>query len=111
MTGNATNDELYRELMMTEPDSPDRNVIRQKMKQCFEGVTVLGLPNIGPGQLEYSSLNERFKTGLASMANTILEKSPTPWNVSIGGVERELNSTTAEPIISALIGQANGGKD
>ena len=109
MTGNATNDELYTELMMTEPDSPDRNVIRQKMKQCFEGVTVLGLPETIP--LDYYMLNERFKFGLALMANTILEKSLTPWNVSIGGVERELNSTSAEPIISALIGQANGGRD
>ena len=111
MQGNATDDELYRDLMMTEADSPDRNDIRKKMNECFDGISVHGLPDLGPGQLDYSILNERFKTGLASMAYNILEKSLTPWNVSIGGVERELNSTTAESIISALIGQANGGRD
>ena len=110
MQGNATDDELYRDLMMTEADSPDRNDIRKKMNECFDGISVHGLPDLGPGQLDYSILNERFKTGLASMANTILEKAPTPRNITVGSLELELNSNTAEILISLVIRKANEGK-
>ena len=73
MMGNATDDELCEELMMIEPDSQERNDIRDKMTQCFDGISVHGLPDMGPGQeVDYPLLDERFKTGLASMANTIL---------------------------------------
>ena len=110
LMGNATDEKLYDELMRTEPGSQERNEIREKMKQCFDGISVHGLPRVSipdGEELDYPLLDERFRTGLASMANTILEKSPTPWNVSVGGLELELNSTSAEVIISTVIEEAN----
>ena len=80
------------------------------MNECFDGISVHGLPDLGPGQLDYSILNERFKTGLASMANTILEKAPTPRNITVGSLTFELNSNTAEILISLVISKANEGK-
>ena len=117
MMGDASDEQLYMELMTPEPDyisgSQERNDIRTKLLQCFDGLSVHGLPvlTVEPGQeIDYPILTERFKASLAAMANTILEKSPTPRNVSVGGVELELNSTTAEVIISTVIEEANEGK-
>ena len=114
MMGDASDDQLYTELMTPEPDyisgSQERNDIRTKLLQCFDGLSVHGLPvlTVQPGQeIDYPILDDRFKASLASIANTILEKSPTPRNVTVGGIELELNSTTAEVIISTVIEGAN----
>ena len=45
------------------------------MKSYFDGITVLGLPDldIPAGEsLGYQHLNQRFKEGLAAMANQVL---------------------------------------
>ena len=72
-----------------------------------------GLPTliIEDGQeIDYPILSDRFKGGLAAIANVMLEKSQYPRTVSVGGVALELNSTTAEVIISTVIEEANEGK-
>ena len=82
--------------------------------ECFEGISVHGLPqirNLTAGQeIDYSVLDERFKNGLAKIATTILEASPFPRTVTVGGISLELNSTTAEVIISTVIEEANEGE-
>ena len=117
MMGDASNEQLFLELMTPEPPHipgyEERNLIRQKMSECFAGVSVIGLPilTLEEGQeVDYPILNERFKSGLTDMANVILENSVFPRTVPIGGVPLELNSTTAVLIISTLIEEANKGK-
>ena len=113
MMGNASDEDLLIELMSPEPNyipgSEERNEIRDKLVECFDGVSVHGLPqirNLTAGQeIDYSVLDERFKNGLAAIATTILETSPFPRTVSVGGISLELNSTTAEVIISTIIEQ------
>ena len=51
------------------------------MTQCFDGISVHGLPMLAipPGEeVDYPLLNGRFKDGLATMANSIIERLPTP---------------------------------
>ena len=107
----------YLELMTPEPDYipgyEERNEIRNKLTDCFDGISVHGLPvlNIESGQeIDYPILDERFKGGLAAIANVILEKAPVPRTVTVGGMTLELNSTTAEVIIETVIEEANEGK-
>ena len=58
-----------------------RNQIREKMKQCFEGINVIGLPSLripkGKG-VEYQYLNGRFKDGIAAISNTIINRLDNP---------------------------------
>ena len=58
-----------------------RNQIREKMKQCFEGINVIGLPSLmipkGKG-VEYQYLNGRFRDGIAAISNTIINGLDTP---------------------------------
>ena len=117
MMGDASDEELFKELMTPEPDyidgAEERNEIRHKLLDCFDGISVRGLPvlNIESGQeIDYSVLDQRFKSSLAAMANTIIEKAKYPRSVSVGGVALELNSTTAEVIISTVIEEANKGE-
>ena len=117
MMGDASDEQLYLELMTPEPDYipgyEERNEIRNKLTDCFDGISVHGLPvlNIESGQeIDYPILDERFKGGLAAIANVILEKSPVPRTVTVGGMTLELNSTTAEVIIETVIEEANEGK-
>jgi len=117
MMGDASDEQLQLELMTDEPDylpgAEERNEIRLKLRECFDGISVHGLPTlvIEDGQeIDYPILSERFKGGLAAMANVMLEKSLYPRTVSVGGVALELNSTTAEVIISTVIEEANEGK-
>ena len=117
MMGNASDEELLKELMTKEPDWIDgyqeRNEIRDKITDCFGGISVHGLPvlSIESGQeIDYPILDDRFKAGLAAMANLIIEKSLVPKVVKVGGLDLELNSTTAEIIISTVIDEANQGK-
>ena len=48
MMGNDPDEKLQEELMNPEPDFTDdsrkRNKIRRQLEQCFDGVTVHGLP-------------------------------------------------------------------
>jgi len=49
-------------------------LFRRKMKSYFDGITVLGLPDldIPAGEsLGYQHLTQRFKDGLAAMANQV----------------------------------------
>ena len=117
MMGDASDDELFRELMTKEPDyipeAQERNEIRDKIYDCFNGISVHGLPvlNIESGQeIDYPILDERFKQGLGAMANVILEKSLDPRTVTVGGMALELNATTAEFIIETVIEESNKGK-
>ena len=117
MMGNSSDDQLQRELMTPEPDyipgADERNEIRKKLQECFNGLSVHGLPvvNIASGQeIDYPILNERFKGGLAAIANSIIDMCEFPRTVSVGGISLELNSTTAEVIISTVIEEANEGK-
>ena len=89
MMGDATDDQLFVELMTPEPDyisgSEERNEIRNKLADCFDGISVHGLPilNIESGQeIDYPILNERFKNGLTAIAETILEKTPFYFPIS-----------------------------
>ena len=43
--GDATDDDLFRELM-TPDDDEDRNRVRQKMFQCFDEIAVHGFPRL-----------------------------------------------------------------
>ena len=117
MMGQASDAQLAQELLTPEPDhidgSEERNKIRQKLTQCFNGVSVHGLPilNIEPGQdIDYDVLSPRFQEGLSKIATTIVEKSYKPRLVTVGGVSRELNSTTAEVLIATVIDEANKGQ-
>ena len=117
MMGDSTDEDLQMELMTYEPDylpgAEERNEIRNKLSECFDGISVHGLPTlvIEDGQeIDYPILSDRFKGGLAAIANVMLEKSQYPRTVSVGGVALELNSTTAEVIISTVIEEANEGK-
>ena len=117
MMGDATDEQLLLELMTPEPDfiegSKERNEIRAKLSDCFNGISAHGLPvlSIESGQeIDYPILDDRFKGGLAAMANTIIEKSLVPRIVTVGGLALELNSTTAVGIISTIIDEANEGK-
>ena len=59
----------------------ERNLIRDKMNQCFNGIEAHGLPvlSIPPGEdVDYPYLNQRFQNGLASIANSMVTKLPTP---------------------------------
>ena len=95
MMGDASNEQLFLELMTPEPPH-------------IPGYPILTLEE---GQeVDYPILNERFKSGLTDMANVILENSVFPRTVPIGGIPLELNSTTAVLIISTLIEEANIGK-
>ena len=114
---DTPDEELYHELMTPEPDyidgAEDRNLIRQKMRECFDGLSVHGLPylTLEDGQdFGYDVLNDRFRDGLAAMANVFLDEITKPKVVTIAGVPTELNSTNAETIISMVIDEANKGQ-
>ncbi len=66
-------------------ESEERNQIRAKMTQCFEGISVVGLPlltDIPSGKgVDYPYLNQRFKEGLATITEIILAKLPVPRQV------------------------------
>ena len=117
MMGNSDDEQLQRELMSPEPDyidgSKERNEIRQKLQQCFDGVTVHGLPSltIPPGEgVDYPLLDGRFKDGLGKIAQSIMQRGDTPKIVTVAGVSRELNASNAEVIIGTVIEEANKGQ-
>ena len=118
MMGTATDQQLQTELMAPEPDYIDgaleRNKIRQQLLECFDGVSVHGLPtltNIPPGEsIDYPYLDGRFKDGLGHIANSVLERVGTPRTVTVTGVSRELNASNAEVIIATVIEEANKGQ-
>ena len=117
MMGTASDQQLAQELMTPEPNhndgSQERNEIRKKLTQCFNGVSVHGLPilSLQPGQeIDYDILTPRFQVGLAKIANTTISKSVEPRLVTVGGISRELNSTTAEVLIGTVIDEANKGQ-
>ena len=63
------------------PGYEERNMIRDKINQCFAGIEVHGLPvlTIPPNKtVDYPYLNERFRTGLAAIANSIVQTLSTP---------------------------------
>ena len=95
------------------PGSGDRNAIRTKINQCFDGIGVHGLPmlSIPEGEdVDYPYLSGRFKDGLASIAGSIIQRLPTPRIVTVAGNSMELNATNVEVIIGTIIDEANNGK-
>jgi len=117
MMGGSSDVELQRELMENEPDYIDgyeeRNQIREKMRQCFEGINVHGLPmlSIPDGEsVDYPFLNGRFKDGLAAISNSIVQRLDTPRLVTVAGNTMVLNATNAEVIIGTVIAEANNGQ-
>ena len=119
MMGNDPDEKLQEELMNPEPDftedSRTRNKIRRQLEQCFDGVTVHGLPvlTVPKGtEICYPVLdqNSRFKDGLGKIAKSIVERLSAPRIVTVAGESRELNATNAESIIATIISEANKGK-
>lgn len=86
-----------------------RNQIRKKLRKCFEGLSVHGLPKMNRIPT-YSNLDERFKQGLAKIVDRILNSALTPRTVSVGPMSLEMNATNAETIMYTVISQANKGK-
>merc|ERR1712142_1215764 len=117
MMGAKTDQQLYQELMTVEPDYipgyDKRNAVRHKLRQCFAQLTVHGLPvlSIPSGQgVTYDALDDRFRDGLAKIANAILDSSLSPRTITIGSVSLVMNSTNAERIMATVIDEANKGK-
>ena len=75
---------LYSEIMYDESGgsgADERNQIRQKIRECFNGVTVIGLPyvTLEEGQeFDYPALNDRFKKGLHSIASIVRQNLDKP---------------------------------
>ena len=118
MMGTASDQQLQSELMNPEPNYVDgaleRNEIRQHLLQCFDGVSVHGLPvieNVPPeGSIDYPILDERFKNGLGQIVSSVIERVEVPRMVTVTGVTRELNASNAEVLIATLIEEANKGQ-
>ena len=113
MISNITNEELSREIMTPEPDfidgSDERNIIRRKINDCFSGNDIYGLPMLGSSDdvLDYDILDDRFKSGLAFIANGILQKASVPRHVDIEGLNLEVNSRTTEAIVTSILEKIN----
>jgi len=86
----------------------------KKLSECFDGVSVRGLPSltIPPevDHIDYPLLDERFKEGLAKIAQAVMERAGSPRIVTVAGTSRELNATNAEVIIGTVIEEANKGQ-
>ena len=57
--------------------------------------------------LDYDILDDRFKSGLAFIANGILQKASVPRHVDIEGLNLEVNSTTTEAIVTSILEKIN----
>ena len=81
MMGDATDHDLFRELM-TPDDDEDRNRVRQKMFQCFDEIAVHGFPrlNLPPDAdgVDYPNLDDKFRNGLQTVVNSIMESVSSP---------------------------------
>lgn len=117
MMGNATDAQLFRELMWMESGAnvgaDKRNSVRDKLNNCFISVEVHGLPfvTVPPGKsFGYEVLNNRFRNCLSEIATTILGSSLNSRIVRVANVSQELNSTNAEVVIATVIDEANKGK-
>jgi len=117
MMGSTPDDLLQRELMEPEPDyiegSTERNEIRKKLQECFDGVTVLGLPTltVPPGEnIDYPILDGRFKDGLGKIVQSVMQRAENPRIVTVAGMSRELNASNAEVIIGTVVEEANKGQ-
>jgi len=116
--GSKSNEELLNEIMRPEPDYvpgyDERNKIRKKLRTCFDGnPAVVGLPvlNVPTNQtIGYKDLNQRFRDGLATLANMIIASSTSPRQVVVGKLSMEMNSTNAEVVMGTVIDEANKGK-
>jgi len=113
MLGSASDESLFAEIMTDEPDYIDgydtRNQIRNKLRKCFAGLTVHGLPKMNTAP-KYANLDARFKAGLSKIVDTILDSTLTPRTVAVGPMSLVMNSTNAETIMETVIAQANKGK-
>merc|ERR1719295_1489927 len=113
MLGASSDEQLFAEIMTDEPDYIEgydqRNQIRDKLRKCFAGLTVHGLPKMNSAP-SYANLDERFKQGLSKIVDTILDSTTTPRTVSVGPMSLEMNATNAENIMYTVIKQANKGK-
>ena len=62
--------------------SEERNEVRNKMVQCFDGIGFHGLPMLSltpeAEGVDYPYLSDRFKKSLAVIIESIIEKLPIP---------------------------------
>ena len=73
--------ELYEEIMGVESGQDERNDIRRKVRECFNGVSVRGLPyvNVPDGEeFGYAVLNDRFRDELLQISNKFIENLEIP---------------------------------
>ena len=119
MVGDTSDEDMLRDLMTPEPDRNDgyeeRNEIRDKLRQCFEGVDVAGLPTLtinSGDKIDYELLDDypRFQTGLQKMTNSIMQTSCKPRQVTVAGMSRDLMANNSVSIIGTVIEESNRGK-
>ena len=116
MNADTTNQSILKELIGIEneafPGASKRNLIRKKMVKCFLNVSAIGLPylTLKPGQkFGYPALNERYRNGIASVAENIVDSSFDTHFVPVAGTLIPFNSSTAEAIVANIIQESNEG--
>ena len=119
MVGNTPDEDMLNNLMTPEPDYIDgyeeRNTIRDKLRQCFEGVDVHGLPTLtinSGDKIDYKLLEEypRFQTGLQKITNTIMQSACKPREVQVAGMSKALVANNSVSIIGTVIEESNKGE-
>ena len=88
----------------------ERNEIRRKMKECFNGVSVYGFPylTIDENQdFDYSVLDDRFRLSLHKIASDFARNLQNPRNFSVGSDQLMLDSSNVKDILAMVIEQAN----
>ena len=83
------------------------------MKAYFDGISVYGLPDleIPEGEtLGYQHLTERFRNGLSSIANTMIQRASNLHMVNIAGTTMVLHANGSVTLIQTLLEEANKGE-
>ncbi len=83
------------------------------MKAYFDGISVYGLPDleIPEGEtLGYQHLTERFRNGVSSIANTMIQRASSLHMVNIAGSSMVLQANGSVTLIQTLLEEANKGE-
>ena len=105
--------DLYVEIMGMESGgsgATERNEIRRKMKDCFKGISVIGLPFLtipDDEDFDYPILNDRFRTSLHKIASAFVDNLQNPRNFSVGSDQLMLDTFNVKEILAMVIEQAN----
>ena len=73
---DRSDSDLFLEIMQQEIGADEFNNIRTKLMECFNGITVVGVPFIelqNGEEFGYPVLNERFRDALKNTSNKIIE--------------------------------------